>query len=180
MGESISMKIELELNENNEVIGWHDDLKDAKNPYESTDDELPSIIGKIYKNGVLSEKPLTLTEMKTNKLAEIKTAKKLYQNRDVVSKINGKNYNFFGGLESARKYKDAMDLGVALGVTEGTIRVVEGLVSITEIDMKTTLGKLSLQVYKGWLKESYYAESIKNATTQEQLDLIVWEDERNG
>lgn len=182
------MEVYLELDEDNVVIAEHDTDTDAIEliAYNKTNDIDP--IGMLYEEGGLSIKPPTLAEAKTQKLDEIKTAKKLYQNRDVISQINGEDYHFFGGLESARKYKDAMDLAIALGMTKGTVKVREGLIAINESDMKIALNALSLQVYRGWLKESHYIDAINAVVidedtdleqAMEELELIVWEDERS-
>ena len=127
---------------------------------------------------VLSE--FTLDDFKKNKKTQIKKAKKLYQNRSVPVEIDGTTYTFFGGKENGEKYEDALNTAVRLGLTEGTIKVEEGFITINEENMDKALGLIGLQGYKGWKKEQYYIEVINNATTIEEVEAIVWEDNYSG
>ena len=117
---------------------------------------------------------------KTKKLVEIKKAKKLYQNRSVPVEIDGTIYHFFGGKINGEKYEDALNTALRLGLTEGTIKVEEGFVTINKENMDRVLGLIGLQGYKGWKKEQYYIEAINNATTIEEVEAIVWEDNYSG
>ena len=117
---------------------------------------------------------------KEQKLAEIKKAKKLYQNKSVPVEIDGTTYTFFGGKINGEKYEDALNAALRLGLTEGTIKVEEGFITINKENMDKALGLIGLQGYKGWRKEQYYIEAINNATTIEEIEAIAWEDNYNG
>ena len=139
-----------------------------------------AMIRKYIQNGgeILSE--YSLKDIKQSKLAEIKKAKKLYQNKSVPVDIDGTTYTFFGGKVNGEKYEDALNTALRLGLTEGTIKVEEGFITINKENMDKALGIIGLQGYRGWKKEQYYIETINNATTIEEIEAIIWEDEYKG
>jgi len=62
------MQISLELNDLNEIVGWHDSIEADSIVYVTDTPQM--VIGKIYNNGVLEDKPLT-TEDRFKRLEQI-------------------------------------------------------------------------------------------------------------
>ena len=132
------------------------------------------------RDGDIVYKPSFVNAYKKHKKTIIKKAKKVYQNRSVPVPRGDEVYNFFGGKENGEKYEDAMNTALRLGMTEGSVKVEEGMISVTKEYMDTALGLIGLQGYRGWAKENHYSAAIDACNTVEELEAIVWEDVYTG
>ena len=112
------------------------------------------------------------------KTQELEKSAKEYKNKDVVVKINKKNYTFFGGRINGQKYKEAYDLAVLLGRPKGAVGTKEGLVDVSADDMDNILRAIGTQAYVGWKKLQYYKMAVAQAQTVGEVEAIAWEDKR--
>jgi len=106
------------------------------------------------------------------KKLKIKMAKKRFQQQSV--EYNSRYY--FGGIQSARKYKDTLDLATLSGQTEVTIKTEEGLITLGLEELQNAIIAIAQQSYLGWYKEQEYLEEISRAQSEEDLNNIEWED----
>ena len=119
-------------------------------------------------------KKIELGLLVEKKKKEIKEAKKAYQNDFLSFKINGKKYHFFGGLDSAQKYQNALDAASLVGNENVIIKVKEGMLTLKQAQLKPVISAIKFRVHNGWLKEQEYLEKLKKVRSVKSVNAIKW------
>lgn len=102
------------------------------------------------------------------------------KNRYINRPVETSKGLFFGGIEAMSQYESLQALGTSLGLTEGNVPSVNGVVVCTEADMDEIIKLLRTQNYNGTVKMFYYYNTIDACSTVEEVEAVVWEDVRSG
>jgi len=115
-----------------------------------------------------------IEELKTYKKMDIDSGCDKYIARPITI---GKQV-FNASAENLTLYKQAYDLGLSLGMTKGRLPTANGVEVIEQSVIEELIKTMGIQVSKGLVKKTYYYMAIAKATTEAELEAIVWEDVR--
>ena len=125
-----------------------------------------------------------LLQAKQNKLDELSHAKNSFREKGLLIG----EYVYFSTPLDLQKYEHALKTGKRVALKAninweeyvGTIKVKTGLIEVNGAEFDVAIETLDIFMYTTWKKEQYYIEAINNATTIEEVEAIVWEDNYNG
>jgi len=115
-----------------------------------------------------------IRELKISKQMEIDMGCDKYIDRQITI---GKQV-FNASVENLMLYKQAYDLGLSLGMTKGRLPTANGVEVIEQSVIEELIKTMGIQVSKGLVKKTYYYMAITKATTEAEIEAIVWEDVR--
>lgn len=155
-------------NMNNDIYAYDDAIgkdyitakKEELGLTEITEDEAKAILTPLA----------TLDGLKEFKLIEFEK----FKNKEQEAPVKVRDLFFYGGRINGQKYKEAFDLAKMLGKETGTIAHTTGLVEVDEAFVTEILVAIGLATYQAWYKFQILAETIKNTTTTEDLEIITW------
>lgn len=142
----------------------------------NVDTENTEFMEMIGESGRDAVEVAVLEQTKFERKEYIKENKNRYINRPVETSKG----LFFGGVEAMSQYESLKELGLSLGLTEGNVLSLNGVVVCTEADMDEIIKLLRTQNYNGTVKMFYYYDAIDACSTVEEVDAVVWEDVRSG
>jgi len=115
-----------------------------------------------------------IEELKAYKKMSIDMGCDKYMARPIP--VGGQVFN--ASKDNLTLYKQAYDLGLSLGMTVGKLPTARGVQAVTSETLQALILAMSKQIAKGLVKKGYYYMSIAKATTEAELEAIVWEDVR--
>jgi len=118
-----------------------------------------------------------LGKTKEAKTLEVKGGFVNYYAQPVVIGDN----EFYCSDQALIEYKELYELGLSLGLTEGqALSKNNGWVQITKAEIEQVIQEIGLRKVKARKKLGYYLQAIGVATTIAEVDVVVWEDVREG
>ena len=163
--------------ENTEVIITFEDETTAVHIIDETMREnTSSWLTFLEEGGVVGDSEQKMNLSRMNKKDEIMKGFKIYKTQNII--VNDKP--FYASDKALTQYTQLYNLGLSMGLEEGEALTPHGWVNVTKEEMEEAIQKIAYQLVIANKKLSHYIIAIQTASTQEDLNLIVWEDEYSG